>query len=214
VASFVDRVAPSISRRLVALEARMTKSRLPVNAAALKGAALLGVLAGIIAALIALTAAATIPSDTVAYDVVLPAPVDVQPKPVASAPPPTPEALPVTLTSPVSEPPLLAAAPAAPTTGTTESAAPQRAPVRQAAAPARLAGYRGGLQIDSDPDGARVFVDGEEVGVTPVHVKDLPVGSRVVRVEAEGYATWTTAARVVANQRARVSAVLQRSSQR
>jgi hypothetical protein len=75
----------------------------------------------------------------------------------------------------------------------------------------KIAGYRGGLEIDSDPDGARVFVDGEEVGVTPIQLKDLPVGSRVVRVEADGYATWTTAARVVANRRARVSAVLQRS---
>jgi hypothetical protein len=75
----------------------------------------------------------------------------------------------------------------------------------------KLAGYRGGLEIDSDPDGARVFVDGEAVGFTPLELKNLPVGSRVVRVEADGYEAWTTAARVVANRRARVSAVLQRS---
>ena len=78
----------------------------------------------------------------------------------------------------------------------------------------KVAGYRGGLEIDSDPEGARVFVDGEAVGFTPLELKDLPVGSRVVRVEAEGYETWTTAARVVANKRARVSAVLQRASER
>ena len=109
------------------------------------------------------------------------------------------------------------AAPAAPATSTTvvtASAVARNEPKQQALSRERIAGYRGGLEIDSDPDGARVFVDGEEVGVTPLQLKGLPVGSRVVRVEAECYATWTTAARVVANQRARVSAVLQRSSQR
>ena len=212
VASFVARVAPSMVPRLVALEARLTRVRLPVHGAALKGAALLGLLAGIIAALIALTAATTLESDTVS-DIALPPPIEAAPTALPSAPQAIAAAVPVALTSPAPEAAALEAAPSVPAPRS-ESSGARTAPRPQAAAGARTAGYRGGLQVNSDPDGARVFVDGEEVGVTPLQLKGLPVGSRVVRVEAEGYQTWTTAARVVANQRARVSAVLQRSSQR
>ena len=223
VGSFIARVAPSLVQRLRALEARLTQLKLPVSPAALKGAALLGLLAGIIAALIALNAAS--PSETVAVDISLPPPVDAQAQPVPVTSQPTPEAVPVALTTPAPEPPALApeppaldpapaAPPAAPTTGVVASTVALSAPRPQAPTSARVTGYRGGLRIESDPAGARVLIDGEEVGVTPLQLKNLPVGSRVVRVEAEGYATWTTAARVVANQHARVSAVLQRSSQR
>jgi hypothetical protein len=59
IASFVSRVAPSMVQRLVALEARATRLGLPVNRAALKGAALLALLAGLIAAMIALNASST-----------------------------------------------------------------------------------------------------------------------------------------------------------
>jgi hypothetical protein len=92
-----------------------------------------------------------------------------------------------------------------------------RAP-RPAEAPARTdparAPYRGSLAIDSDPQGARVSVGGRVVGSTPMVLQDLPAGSCVVRVEADGYELWSTAARVVANQRTRLTAVLQRGSER
>jgi hypothetical protein len=122
-----------------------------------------------------------------------------------------PQPTPVALTRPTGGDATRASASPAPTTGSARRVI-ARSELRPQVAPAvKITGYRGGLQIDSDPDGARVFVDGEQVGVTPIQLNDLPVGSRVVRVEAEGYETWTTAARVVANRRARVSAVLQRS---
>jgi hypothetical protein len=73
-----------------------------------------------------------------------------------------------------------------------------------------LARYRGSLAINSDPPGARVLLNGQVVGSTPLLLRDLPAGSCVVRIEAEGYETWSTAARIVADQRARVSATLQR----
>ena len=211
VASFASRVAPSLAPRLAAFEARMTRFRLPVSGAALKGAVLLGVLAGIIAALIALNAAT--PSDTLANDIALPQAIE-PPTALPPGPPPAAVAVEVAVTSPTPESPVLAAAPGPATTPIAASASAPTSTKRRTAVPPRIAGYRGGLQVDSDPDGARVFVDGEEVGVTPLHLKSLAVGSRVVRVEAEGYQTWTTAARVVANQRARISAVLQRSLQR
>jgi hypothetical protein len=215
LAALASRLAPAMFGRLLfPLEKRLAQWGLPRRAGALKGAVLLGVLVGIIAALIALSVGATSPSDTIADGGAVPLAAEVPPQPVAPAPQPAPEVVPVALTSPTPEPLVLPAAPVAATSGASKNALQRHDAGPQPQAAAKLAGYRGGLEIGSDPDGARVFIDGEAVGSAPLQLKDLPVGSRGVRVEAEGYATWTTAARVVANKRARISAVLQRSSQR
>jgi hypothetical protein len=55
-----------------------------------------------------------------------------------------------------------------------------------------------------------VFVGGTAVGTTPIVLKDLPIGSRVVRLEAAGYQVWSSAVRVVANQQTQVTAILYR----
>jgi hypothetical protein len=44
----------------------------------------------------------------------------------------------------------------------------------------------GVLMLDSDPPGARVYVDGSPVGAAPVSGLDLAFGRHVVRMEAEG----------------------------
>jgi serine acetyltransferase len=58
--------------------------------------------------------------------------------------------------------------------------------------------------------GARVFINGQPVGVTPVVLKDVPAGSRAVRVEATGYGTWSASLQVTANRQTRVMAKLDR----
>ena len=65
--------------------------------------------------------------------------------------------------------------------------------------------FRGSLAVNSDPPGAQVFVNGEPAGMTPLTLARVPAGSRAVRIELEGYETWSTSARVVANQRTRVA---------
>lgn len=70
--------------------------------------------------------------------------------------------------------------------------------------------FHGSLAVDSDPGGALVSVDGRVVGATPLLLKAVPAGSRVVRIESDGYERWSFAARVVANQQVRVVANLQR----
>lgn len=75
-------------------------------------------------------------------------------------------------------------------------------------------GYRGSLVIYSYPPGAQVSLDGRSVGTTPLALKNIRVGSRVVRVEAGGYERWSVAARVVANQQTRVTAELSRQPRR
>jgi hypothetical protein len=64
------------------------------------------------------------------------------------------------------------------------------------------------MAIESHPPGARVSVDGRRVGSTPVVLRDVPAGTRLVRVEADGYHVWAWTARVVANQQSRVSVKL------
>jgi TonB family protein len=44
------------------------------------------------------------------------------------------------------------------------------------------------LRIETDPPGAAVSVDGQEVGITPLTVPSVAPGSRTVRVSRDGYA--------------------------
>jgi len=52
-------------------------------------------------------------------------------------------------------------------------------------------------------------VNGRMIGVTPLTVPGLPSGFTTVRIEMEGYRTWTSSVRVNAT-RARVAASLER----
>lgn len=51
------------------------------------------------------------------------------------------------------------------------------------------------LRIQSRPEGARVYVDGEERGVTPVEVRDLGEGSHVVILYLAGYGAYRQSVR-------------------
>ena len=104
-------------------------------------------------------------------------------------------------------------------TSTTGSARPAPARARpQPAAPTRPAPprptagttqYTGSLFVDSRPSGARVFVDGRAVGVTPLSLADIPVGARVIRLELPKHRTWTDSRRVVAGTTTRVTGSLE-----
>jgi len=67
-----------------------------------------------------------------------------------------------------------------------------------------------GLQIDSRPAGAQVWVDGVPAGVTPLLLPSVGVGNHSVRIELAGYQPWTTSVAVVTGERARVAASLER----
>ena len=73
---------------------------------------------------------------------------------------------------------------------------------------ARVTRFSGTLALHSKPSGARVSINGKPVGVTPIVVSRLPAGSRVVRVTTDGYRPWSSAVRIVANQRNLVTATL------
>jgi serine/threonine protein kinase len=68
----------------------------------------------------------------------------------------------------------------------------------------------GELFIDSRPQGARVLVDGRDVGVTPLRLPGQAVGEHTVRLELADHQAWTATARVGAGERARVTGSLER----
>ena len=60
---------------------------------------------------------------------------------------------------------------------------------------------KGTLLVESDPQGAEVSINGVAQGRTPLVIRDLGAGSRVVRLELPGYERWSWAVAVVANKR-------------
>jgi hypothetical protein len=55
-----------------------------------------------------------------------------------------------------------------------------------------------------------VFLDGRSVGVTPVTIPDVTIGSHVVRLELADHRRWSTTARVTSGQEVRVTGSLDR----
>jgi hypothetical protein len=68
----------------------------------------------------------------------------------------------------------------------------------------------GELYVDSRPRGAKVLVDGKDMGVTPLRVPGQPVGSHVIRLELADHAPWTKTETVTAGATARVTGSLER----
>jgi hypothetical protein len=64
------------------------------------------------------------------------------------------------------------------------------------------------LSVDSRPGGARVFIDGKLVGTTPISVPQVGAGAHAIRLERDGYRRWSSSVRMVAGERNRVTASL------
>jgi hypothetical protein len=76
--------------------------------------------------------------------------------------------------------------------------------------PATLGQFSGTLVIESKPAGAKVYVDNKLAGTTPLSVPNLPAGSHAIRLERDGYRRWSSSVRVVAAERNRVTASLEK----
>jgi hypothetical protein len=72
--------------------------------------------------------------------------------------------------------------------------------VAAASATVPQAPSRGALTVDSVPQGARLSLDGRPVGSTPIVLRNVPAGTHLVRLEADGYQVWAWTAQVVAHQ--------------
>jgi len=67
------------------------------------------------------------------------------------------------------------------------------------------AGFQGALAVQSQPSGASVFINGTLAGTTPLLLRALPVGSRVVSVMLDGHQRWSASVSVIANQTTRLT---------
>ena len=70
--------------------------------------------------------------------------------------------------------------------------------------------FSGTIYVDSLPRGARVLIDGRQMGTTPASIPDIAIGSHVVRLELANHRAWTTSTRVTAGEETRVSGSLER----
>ena len=88
---------------------------------------------------------------------------------------------------------------------------PSKTPPKPAAAAAQKpAASTGEIFVDSRPQGARVLIDGREVGVTPFRLPGVTVGSYAVRLELVDHTPWTATTKVAAGETARVTGSLDR----
>jgi len=74
----------------------------------------------------------------------------------------------------------------------------------------RRPAFAGALLVESLPAGARVMLDGKAAGTTPLTLNNITAGSHVLRLEHDGYRRWSSAVRIVAGERNRVTASLEK----
>jgi hypothetical protein len=70
-------------------------------------------------------------------------------------------------------------------------------------------GFVGTLFVDSRPRGATVLLDGRNIGVTPLSLGEVAIGSHAMRVELAGKRPWTSSTTVTAGQTTRVTMSLE-----
>jgi serine/threonine protein kinase len=120
---------------------------------------------------------------------------------------PSPSGAPASFTPP--------ARPRAPDRRNASRTQPERPPARPtersaaAPVPAGTSGALvGRLSIESRPSGARVFLDNNQIGVTPLAKPDIKAGEHAIRLERDGYRHWTSTVRIAAGEQNRVTASL------
>lgn len=68
--------------------------------------------------------------------------------------------------------------------------------------------FRGSLSIDSRPSGAAVYINGRAAGRTPVRLSKQVVGSRAIRVAADGFRSSSTTVQIVTGRETRLEVEL------
>jgi hypothetical protein len=136
-------------------------------------------------------------------------------QPSAATPPPAAPvpAAPATTAAPAKTP-----GPAAPPAPTAAARKPPEtkaaAPTTRKPPPTKPTAFVGTLTISSRPAGATVILDGRVAGTTPLTMSGVAAGSHAVRLELEGYRTWSMSAQVAAGQSKRVNASLEQRERR
>ena len=66
----------------------------------------------------------------------------------------------------------------------------------------------GSVSINSKPSNARIYIDGEEVGITPDIIKSIDSGTHEVEVKKDGYETWSESVDIEADKEKSLTVVL------
>ncbi len=75
----------------------------------------------------------------------------------------------------------------------------------------KLIGVLGQIDVKSSPPGANVFIDDEEVGITPFSLIGVTVGRHQVRLTKSDYAKWDSTVMVGSGKKKTVSATLRKA---
>src|SRR5262249_34413453 len=89
------------------------------------------------------------------------------------------------------------------------AASVKTAPVKKDATPSAPTGP-GRLSVETRPTGARVFLDSQAVGVTPLSLPTVPAGDHAIRLQLDGYRLWVSTVKVAPDEQLRVTASLER----
>jgi serine/threonine protein kinase len=102
----------------------------------------------------------------------------------------------------------LAKAPVSPRPAPASSANADPVSPKQSVKPSAEAGT---LLVESRPTGATVFVDGRNVGRTPLTLPDVSAGDHAVRLELSGHRPWSTSVKVEGGAPQRVGGSLEKT---
>lgn len=67
----------------------------------------------------------------------------------------------------------------------------------------------GSIAVNSNPQGARVYLDNAYKGPTPVNLTDIPVGKHMIKLVLPDYQEWNSEVTVIASQTARIFVTLE-----
>jgi len=72
----------------------------------------------------------------------------------------------------------------------------------------------GSIQVNSEPDGAEIWLDGvDKETVTDALLEEVPIGERIVKLVLEGYKDWDTTVTVNEDETTTIDAVLEEAPQ-
>jgi hypothetical protein len=71
-----------------------------------------------------------------------------------------------------------------------------------------LKGKHGAIAIESDPTNAKIYIDGDDKGTTPVTLTDLKPGEYTVTIKHNEYVTWENSVKVQPEKETFITAVL------
>ncbi len=93
------------------------------------------------------------------------------------------------------------ASPAAATTSPTAAPKETKTPPRRT--------KTGSIMVKSEPPSAEIYLEGDDIGVTPAIITQISPGNYKLKIKMDGYETWNQNVTVKANKETSLTAVLQ-----